>query len=193
MTYQPHQAPCNQCYEAPCLCGPASAPVVRVLRASGGKTSRVAGPVGPAGPTGPVGPPGRDAVGLRGPEGPPGPTGPAGAQGKKGDAGPPLNVRGQLSTSAVLPGIGAPGEAFFVGDELWAWAADLGTFERIGKLPAGPTGSPGDDGEDGASIIPTQPPPAHPPFQPPAVIPSDAKVGDLVWDVSNNTLWKVTP
>jgi hypothetical protein len=62
------------------------------------------------------------AEGGGGIPGPPGPAGPPGPPGPEGPPGPGLSgIQGQLSSPADLPGQGALGEAWIVGNDLWVW------------------------------------------------------------------------
>ena len=174
-------------------CGPNETTVVKVVKpgAASANGRGLMGPPGPTGPTGAVGPAGRDAVGLRGDTGPTGPRGVGGPAGPTGATGPisGLNIRGRLTSETYLPPSGEPGDAYFVLDDLWAWVTDRLQWQYMASPTAG---RKGDSGDDGATVIPVQYQPPPPGTVPP-VVPPNSRVGDLVWDASNNTLWKVTP
>ena len=175
-------------------CGPEQTTVVKVVRPTSqpGDGRGLQGPVGPTGPQGPKGDPGCDGIGATGPQGatgPAGPVGPQGPTGASGAVGPALKVRGRISSEALLPSRGEPGDAWFVLDDLWGWVEDLQRFIYWASPTAGRNG---DTGPRGTGVIPVQlnPPPVG--VTPPA-IPAGSIVGDLVWDAATNTLWRVLP
>ena len=100
-----------------------------------GAPSTEEGPTGPTGPTGPIGPPST----ALGPTGPTGPTGPQGAS---------IDIVGELPSELSLPVTGQPGEAYRIGDDLWAWSEIAGDWVNLGSI-IGPTGPTGDTGEIG--------------------------------------------
>ena len=104
---------------------------------------------------------------LPGPPGGTGPPGPQGAQGDEGPLGPPLNPKGSVTSSSVLPSTGNLGDLYITLDTGWAWAWDgveyiaLGPFQGPpgntgargpvgGPGPTGPQGAPGSTGPQGS-------------------------------------------
>jgi len=124
-----------------------------------------------------------------GPTGPVGPTGPPGPRGATGGIGPGLNIKGRLSSANLLPLWGEQGDAYFVVDDLWAWVTDDNRFVYVSSPLRG---WPGDTGPQGTGVKPVHLQQIPPGVTPPA-IPANARVGDLLWDASNFTLWRVRP
>ena len=132
----------------------------------------VAGPEGPAGPQGPQGVPGEVGVqgltGTQGPEGPQGsqgpegpqgdigPVGPVGPEGPKGATGAALTLKGNVPSSAQLPPVGEPGDAWFTDDtgHIWVWDTDTNSWFDAGVFPEGPQGVEGPQGPVGPQGAP---------------------------------------
>jgi hypothetical protein len=88
-----------------------------------------------------------EAAGSFAPAGPAGPQGPAGPIGPAGPAANLLSLKGVLGSAAKLAQrAGAPGDAYLVGQELFAYSAlsskceSLGPVKMTGALAADPTG-----------------------------------------------------
>ncbi len=129
------------------------------VRVNGGVP--ISGPPGPIGPQGPQGIEG--PVGPKGDSGTPGgqgATGPQGAQGIQGETGPPgagIELKGTVPTSAGLPAIGQPGDAWLAADsgDIWVWDVDTSAWINAGHLqgPQGPAGAQGPAGPQGTQGI----------------------------------------
>ena len=81
---------------------------------------------------------------VRGVPGLPGPAGPQGVQGvpgPQGEAGGGITYLGALPDASLLPGTGAPGDAFSIGGRLHM-RTTAGEW-----VDAGPVGAPGKDGQ----------------------------------------------
>jgi hypothetical protein len=97
-----------------------------------GADSTVEGPTGPTGPIGATGPTGADST----VEGPTGPTGPQGSG---------ITILGSYATIEELEAadpVGAVGEAYIVGTNLYVWSATTSAWINVGVIvgPTGPTG-----------------------------------------------------
>lgn len=92
----------------------------------------------------------REVVVVEGQQGPPGPPG--------------LSLRGELPSTADLPPVGEPGDAYIIAGDVWLWAGDDADWINGGPVgapgpagpagatgPAGPTGPKGDTGANGAT------------------------------------------
>lgn len=89
-------------------------------------------------------------VGPQGPKGDTGEQGPQGIQGPKGDPGndaTALSIKGEVNSSSELPATGnTTGDAYFVGNDIYAWLNN----EWVNKGPiAGPQGPQGPTGPQG--------------------------------------------
>lgn len=89
-------------------------------------------------------------VGPQGPKGDTGEQGPQGIQGPKGDPGndaTALSIKGEVNSSSDLPATGnTTGDAYFVGNDIYAWLNN----EWVNKGPiAGPQGPQGPTGPQG--------------------------------------------
>ena len=106
---------------------------VNVYTGSGFNTVATAAPTGPVGPTGPTGP-----------SGPSGPTGPQGSS---------VRVLGTYATLELLQAdnpVGAIGDAYVVGDLLYAWSDLNQEWTSVGVVGiTGPTGATGPQGDVG--------------------------------------------
>ena len=75
-------------------------------------------------------------------------------QGQKGDQGDPgrdgsgVSILGVLASASDLPTVGAPGDAWMVGEDLYVWAPSISAWQNAGPI-RGPIGLPGKDGKDG--------------------------------------------
>lgn len=81
---------------------------------------------------------------VQGPPGPPGPQGVQGVQGvpgPQGEGGGGITYLGALPDASLLPGTGAPGDAFSIGGRLHM-RTTAGDW-----VDAGPVGAPGKDGQ----------------------------------------------
>lgn len=94
---------------------------------------------------------------LPGPPGGIGPQGPQGVQGVQGPLGPPLNPKGTVANSSLLPATGnSEGDLWTTTDtgHAWSWTGnawiDLGPFQGP-TGPTGPQGSTGPQGVQGAT------------------------------------------
>ena len=75
--------------------------------------------------------------------------------GPAGPAGAPLNLRGTLANTGLLPASASPGDGYMIADHLWAWSGawvDCGVF-RGPKGDTGATGTQGPKGDTGAQGI----------------------------------------
>ena len=111
-----------------------------------------AGATGPTGPRGFQGATGPQGVSVTGPTGATGATGPAstvaGPQGVTGPTGPQgkgLSILGSYATLAALQAakpIGAVGDGYLVGPNLYVWDAASSSWLNVGQIqgPTGPTG-----------------------------------------------------
>lgn len=81
----------------------------------------------------------------QGPPGPPGPQGVQGVPGPQGEGGGGITYLGALPDASLLPGTGAPGDAFSIGGRLHMRTA-AGDW-----VDAGPVGAPGKDGQTNIS------------------------------------------
>lgn len=77
----------------------------------------------------------------QGPPGPPGPQGVQGVPGPQGEGGGGITYLGALPDASLLPGTGAPGDAFSIGGRLHM-RTTAGEW-----VDAGPVGAPGKDGQ----------------------------------------------
>lgn len=128
------------------------------------------------------GPGARGGIGPEGPPGPPGPTGPpgpAGLNGIDGEVGHNFVIMGHVASTAELPTVHDPGQAWIVDDinhviewngSIWVDCGPPGLPGPIGPTGlTGPDGTPGDTGPSGPAgatgpVGPTGPPgPVGPP------------------------------